>query len=87
MDKEEVVNLSKSLGLYEISTMEYKDCCSIIIRHPIPRPRLEAVNMEWERLALDRAVQETLKEIVVYDGTNIAPWKNLSRPPSLSNQE
>jgi len=87
MDKEEVVNLSKSLGLFEISTMEYKDCCSIIVRHPEPRPRLEAVNMEWERLGLDRAVQQTLKEIVVYDGTTIAPWKNLSSPPSLSNQE
>ena len=33
-DKEEIVSLAREIGTYELSLEEYKDCCSIISRHP-----------------------------------------------------
>ncbi|MEM4289114.1 MAG: tRNA uracil 4-sulfurtransferase ThiI [Nitrososphaerota archaeon] len=77
-DKEEIIRLSQRLGLYELSIKEYKDCCSIISRHPIPRPRLEDVEAEWLRLGLEETVSKTLGEVYVFDGVSLSPWKNIS---------
>ncbi len=44
MDKEEIVNLARKIGTYEISILPYDDCCSFMIaRHPETRARLEDV--------------------------------------------
>ncbi len=86
MDKEEIVKLSKSLGLFELATKEYKDCCSII-RRPLHRPMIKDVEREWMRLDLDKAVYETLRETVVFDGEAVHAWKALSRPMSHFGQE
>lgn len=44
MDKEEIVNIAKKIGTYEISIMPYEDCCSFMIaRHPETKARLEDV--------------------------------------------
>jgi len=60
LDKEEITNIAKQIGTYEVSLIQYKDCCSIISRRPAIRPSLEIVNSEWERLKLDEAVEETI---------------------------
>jgi thiamine biosynthesis protein ThiI len=36
-DKDEIVSLARSIGTYELSLEEYKDCCAIITRHPRTR--------------------------------------------------
>lgn len=36
-DKEEIVQLAKRIGTYELSIEDYKDCCAIITRHPKTR--------------------------------------------------
>lgn len=86
-DKEEIIRLSKTIGLYELSIKEYRDCCSIISRHPIPRPRLEEVEEEWRRLGLDDAVAKTLEEVHVFDGTRLEAWKNISSGRQDISQE
>lgn len=44
MDKEEIVNIAKKIGTYEISIIPYEDCCSFMIaRHPETKARLEDV--------------------------------------------
>jgi thiamine biosynthesis protein ThiI len=86
-DKEEIIRLSKTLGLYELSTRDYKDCCSIISKHPIPRPRLEDVEHEWGRLGLDDAVAKTLEEVYVFDGSSLEAWKNISTGRRNISQE
>jgi len=77
-DKEEIISLSKRLGFYGESIRGYKDCCSIVSRDPITRPRLADVLSEWERLRLDEALRETLGEVYVFDGESISPWKDIS---------
>jgi tRNA uracil 4-sulfurtransferase len=42
-DKSEIVSLAQSIGTYEDSISDYKDCCSIVSRHPRTRMNVEAV--------------------------------------------
>jgi len=42
-DKSEIVKLAQELGTYEDSIADYKDCCSIVSRHPRTRMNVQAV--------------------------------------------
>lgn len=66
-DKDEIVNLAKSIGTYGISLEDYKDCCSIIARHPETLSDAEEVQRIWDRLGLDEAVKETLESIDIFE--------------------
>ncbi|MEM2910665.1 MAG: tRNA uracil 4-sulfurtransferase ThiI [Nitrososphaerota archaeon] len=59
-DKEEIVRLAKQIGTYELSLKEYKDCCSIIAKHPETSSKPEIVQEVWDKLGLEDAVAETL---------------------------
>ena len=51
-DKEEIVNLGRRIGTYELSLEEYKDCCAIITRHPKTRVKSAMINDYVQRLNL-----------------------------------
>jgi thiamine biosynthesis protein ThiI len=38
-DKEEIVSLARKIGTYDLSLEDYKDCCSMISRHPRTRTK------------------------------------------------
>lgn len=63
MNKEEIVELAKSIGTYELSIADYKDCCSIVSKSPKVRCSVEEVLREWEALGMDRCVEEALEDI------------------------
>ncbi len=43
-DKEEIVDLAKRIGTYEISILPYDDCCSLMVsRHPVTSASIEEV--------------------------------------------
>ena len=42
-DKSEIVKLAQEIGTYDDSIADYKDCCSIVSRHPRTRMNVEAV--------------------------------------------
>jgi thiamine biosynthesis protein ThiI len=48
-DKEEIVQMAKQIGTYEVSLKEYKDCCSIVSRHPRTRMKVRDVDEASER--------------------------------------
>ncbi|MCS7145519.1 MAG: tRNA 4-thiouridine(8) synthase ThiI [Aigarchaeota archaeon] len=77
-DKEEIIRLSQKLGLFEISIRDYKDCCSIVSRHPLPRPKPGDVEAEWMRLGMDDVLAKTLQEVYVFNGERLEYWKNIS---------
>ncbi|MEM0090170.1 MAG: tRNA uracil 4-sulfurtransferase ThiI [Nitrososphaerota archaeon] len=62
-DKEEIIRLAKHIGTYELSLKEYKDCCSIITRHPETSSKPEIVQEIWDKVGLENAVMETLNLI------------------------
>jgi tRNA uracil 4-sulfurtransferase len=49
-DKDEVIRLARTIGTYEASIEEYKDCCSIVTKHPRTRVNGPAVSQQSERL-------------------------------------
>jgi len=59
-DKEEIIALGKRIGTFELSIMPYKDCCSLLDRHP--KTRVPNQGMEKLEAAIDPAglVEESL---------------------------
>lgn len=71
-DKKEIVALARQIGTYELSLQPYKDCCSLIARHPETRARAERLLKEEEKIGLDAIVAETLAELAVYELSSAA---------------
>ncbi|MEM2940098.1 MAG: tRNA uracil 4-sulfurtransferase ThiI [Thermoproteota archaeon] len=60
-DKEEIISLAKKIGTYELSIKPYKDCCSIIARHPETRARVEKVEELEKVIDMESVVNRSLK--------------------------
>jgi thiamine biosynthesis protein ThiI len=66
-EKQEIIALAQRIGTYELSLQPYKDCCSLVARHPDTRPKLEAVRNAESRLPMDALLERTLSELVVWE--------------------
>jgi thiamine biosynthesis protein ThiI len=67
-EKNEIVNLAKQIGTFEVSTLAYKDCCSLFVtKHPATKARLETVESIEKRLNLKNAVRESLDNVQAID--------------------
>lgn len=61
-DKNEIVELAKQIGTFEISTKPYKDCCSLFIaKHPATKAKLAIVESIERKLRLAEAIQESVE--------------------------
>ncbi|MEM2929276.1 MAG: tRNA uracil 4-sulfurtransferase ThiI [Thermoproteota archaeon] len=60
-DKEEIVNMAKKIGTYELSIKPYKDCCSIIAKHPETKAKLEAVEKLEKQIDIDSIVGRSIE--------------------------
>jgi thiamine biosynthesis protein ThiI len=67
MDKQEIVDLAKKIGTYDLSIQEYRDCCAIIARHPETRVKPQELRELWEKHNLEETVEETLNNIAEYE--------------------
>lgn len=59
-DKGEIVALAKKIGTYDISLRPYKDCCSIIARHPETRAKLDVIRELEGRIEVSKLVDQCL---------------------------
>ena len=66
-DKEEIINLAKKIGTYEISIKPYKDCCSLIQKHPTTKAKFEKVKKFEQVINLEKIVDETLENLSVFE--------------------
>ena len=66
LDKQEIIGLAERIGTYQVSIQEYKDCCSIVARHPETRATPERVRELWERFNLSESVEEALEEVEAF---------------------
>ncbi len=64
-DKSEIVELAQRIGTYEDSIAEYKDCCSIVSRHPRTRMSVDAVLDASSRYDLHALADATLAQAAV----------------------
>ena len=63
-NKQEIVDLAKQTGTYELSIQPYKDCCSLVaIQKPAIRPMLEKIEEIEGEIGMEQIVEETLKKV------------------------
>ncbi|MCQ2382327.1 MAG: tRNA 4-thiouridine(8) synthase ThiI [Clostridia bacterium] len=63
-DKNEIIDLAKQIGTYEISILPYEDCCTVFVpTHPTIKPNLTAVLEEEKKLDFDMLVDNCYKHI------------------------
>ncbi|MCS7265476.1 MAG: tRNA 4-thiouridine(8) synthase ThiI [Armatimonadetes bacterium] len=64
-DKQEIVALARCIGTYELSIQPYKDCCSLIARHPETKAKLDEVLRAEKLLPIEQLVERSLAEMTV----------------------
>ena len=64
MDKDEIIEISRHIGTFDISIQPYEDCCTVFTpRHPRTRPRPEQVEEAEQKLAVDELVEEAVRNL------------------------
>ncbi|MGB9740132.1 MAG: tRNA uracil 4-sulfurtransferase ThiI [Candidatus Bathyarchaeia archaeon] len=67
-EKNEIINLAKQIGTFEISVKPYKDCCSLFVaKHPVTKAKLEVVEAIEAKLHLEEAIDESVEKLEVIE--------------------
>lgn len=66
-DKQEIIDLGIELGFYDAANEDYKDCCSIVARHPTTKANLEQVEYIEEQIGMERVIERSLAELQTYE--------------------
>jgi len=64
-DKQEIIALARQIGTYELSIQPYKDCCSLIARHPETRAKLREVLEAESVLPIEQLISRSLSEMSI----------------------
>ncbi len=92
-DKDEVIQLARKIGTYELSLEEYKDCCAIITRHPRTRTRNDVILGYSDRLGFRELAETTVKggTLVTYnpvsDELKSAPLAEMKAGPRAASSD
>ena len=64
MDKNEVINIARKIGTFEISILPYEDCCTVFVaKHPETRPRLERILQSEAKLDVETLVNKAIENV------------------------
>ena len=60
-DKEDIMQVARKIGTYNISILPYEDCCTVFLpKNPVTKPKLERVLREESKLDVDTLLNESL---------------------------
>lgn len=63
-DKEEIVNISRQINTYSVSTLPFEDCCTLFVpKHPVTRPKPAELEKAERKLPLDELLASCLDNI------------------------
>lgn len=65
MDKQEIVDIARKIGTFDISIRPYEDCCTVFVaKHPETKPKKSIIeNMERTKLeGIDEMIQKAVAE-------------------------
>ena len=65
-DKQEIIEIAKSIGTYEISIKEYSECCSLVAKSPKTRVKKEILIKIANELDVEGIVEKSFKCIEEY---------------------
>jgi len=88
-DKSEIVKLAETIGTYEDSIADYKDCCSIVSRHPKTRMNVEDVLAASLRYDFPALAEKTLAQagVMKFDANEQSIWvEPLEAAPRVKGQ-
>jgi thiamine biosynthesis protein ThiI len=71
LDKTEIMDIANRIDTYETSILPYEDCCTVFTpRHPMTRPKLDAMPKAEAKLDVDALVNEAVEgtEMVIVEG-------------------
>jgi thiamine biosynthesis protein ThiI len=61
-NKEEIIQLAKKIGTYNISIKPYQDCCSFMVaKHPITKAKIEIVREIEKNIDNEKLIEKTLE--------------------------
>lgn len=68
-DKQEIVDLAKKIGTFDISIRPYEDCCTIFVaKHPETKPKTNIIEkIESHLTELDRYIQEAINNAEIIE--------------------
>jgi thiamine biosynthesis protein ThiI len=62
MDKEEIVQISRKIGTYDISIQPFEDCCTVFTpRHPRTKPKLNFVELAESNFDFTKLLEEAVE--------------------------
>jgi len=62
MDKEEIVQISRKIGTYDISIQPFEDCCTVFTpRHPRTKPKLNFVELAESSFDFTKLLEEAVE--------------------------
>lgn len=65
-DKDEIIELSRRIGTYEISVEPYEDCCTVFLPDfPAIKPKLSFIEEEEKKLDVEGLVEDALSSVEV----------------------
>ena len=60
-DKQDIMNISKKIGTYDISILPYEDCCTVFLpKNPVTKPKLDRVLKEESKLDIETLINNSL---------------------------
>ncbi|MEQ8154283.1 MAG: tRNA uracil 4-sulfurtransferase ThiI [Clostridiaceae bacterium] len=66
-DKEDIMDVSRKIGTYDISIRPYEDCCTIFVpKHPKTKPRVDEIRKSEEQLDCEELVKEAIEKTEVF---------------------
>jgi thiamine biosynthesis protein ThiI len=68
-NKQEISDLARRIGTYETSILPYKDCCSIVSKHPVTSARKAEIEEIEKEIEIHEAVAETLANSITVSVT------------------
>ncbi len=64
-DKNEIIDVAKQIGTYQISILPYEDCCTVFVpTHPTIKPNLNTVLEEEKKLDFDTLVENCYNNVI-----------------------
>ena len=66
MDKNDIIELSKRIGTYEISIRPHEDCCTIFVPdNPATQPKLDTIHFGEEDLKIEKLIDRAIEKMEV----------------------
>lgn len=66
-NKEDIIKISEEINTYELSIEEYKDCCSLVSKHPATKTKREKFKEVLKDVDIEKLVEKSIDELEVFN--------------------